>query len=283
MIENQMHDGSIFLAVMMCKTWIILSAIFFFPFWGFAQCFEQDRLLWNGEYRRLYTGVLRSRSDFETLNLKLNAKRSAAGRLLNCWKEDLEIVKGELYVNNVFYDSLKNDIKADLKDLFGAEYANGRVKATWFSDSLVLKEGKELIEAEFTEAIYERDIILTFNKGQLVKQRVGDNTKAYRSVYAHNFTSLLNFIYTRVNWKIIPFLKDKDFRVIVSMTSGEHKKPEDIRIERKVDLEILNIEALRIVKLLPEWDIFYHDGRLLRLGYHFGITFNEELRREYDK
>ncbi|MGV8878575.1 MAG: hypothetical protein ACOH2A_06050 [Sphingobacteriaceae bacterium] len=283
MIENQTLDGSIFLAVMMCKTWIILSAIFFFPFWGFAQCFEQDRLLWNGEYRRLYTGVLRSRSDFETLNLKLNAKRSAAGRLLNCWKEDLEIVKGELYVNNVFYDSLKNDIKADLKDLFGAEYANGRVKATWFSDSLVLNEGKELLYAEHTGIIYERNIILTFSNGKLIKQRIGDNTKSHLSVYSSNADSLSAFIYARINCKIIPFLKDKNYRVILGLTSGKVEMPEDIKILRKVDLEILNTEALRIMKLLPDWNVYYYCGRPAPQAWAFPITFNEEVRREYDK
>ena len=74
--------------------------------------------------------------------------------------------------------SSDNCKRADLKELFGERYQDGRVKAMWFSGELRMPEGKVLqyVHVGYV-SLYERDTILTVESGKIVDAKVIDNTK----------------------------------------------------------------------------------------------------------
>lgn len=93
--------------------------------------------------------------------------------------------------------------------------------------------------------------------------------------------SLQNFIYSNIDWNKIPDLKDEKIRVIISIQSGETRKPDSITILRGSENEIFNQEALRVVKLIPEWDVYYKLGEVYRMKWTLAIIFDEQRRKKY--
>ena len=89
------------------------------------------------------------------------------------------------------------------------------------------------------------------------------------------------FIYSNINWKRIPDLKNEKVGVIVSFQSCEIAKPDSVKILRRADNEIFNKEVLRVVKLLPDWDVYYRLGKVYRMRWRLAIIFDEERRRKY--
>ena len=68
--------------------------------------------------------------------------------------------------------------RADLKTLFADLYRDGKVEAIWFSGDLRIPDGKMLEYAHMGYgSVYERDIVLTVEQGQVRGKVVLDNTK----------------------------------------------------------------------------------------------------------
>jgi hypothetical protein len=87
-----------------------------------------------------------------------------------------EIDNDTLYLQHV--ESWIGGRKATLQRLFGKRVRNGRVKATWFSGELRIPDGKQLQYVHMGYgSVYERDIILTVDKGRITNKAVIDNTQ----------------------------------------------------------------------------------------------------------
>ena len=72
----------------------------------------------------------------------------------------------------------ENCKRADLKELFGEKYRDGKVKADWFTGDLRMPDGERLQYVHMGYAsIYERDIVLSVAAGKITGQQVIDNTK----------------------------------------------------------------------------------------------------------
>jgi hypothetical protein len=68
--------------------------------------------------------------------------------------------------------------KADLKEMFGERYHDGRVKADWFSGELRMPEGKVLQYVHLGyDSLFERDTFLTVEAGKITDEKVIDNTQ----------------------------------------------------------------------------------------------------------
>ncbi len=63
--------------------------------------------------------------------------------------------------------------------------------------------------------------------------------------------------------------------------SGETTKPDSGYILRGSDNEIINQEALRVVNLIPEWDVYYRRGKFYRIAWSVPIIFDEQKRIKY--
>jgi hypothetical protein len=209
---------------------LLVLVVGIMPIFCFAQYAEYDRMLWNGKVYGFYSSVIYSRADIQELRNKLNSKRDKDGKLLYCWRADLELIDDMLYLNNMVYCGKNSDVKADLEEIFGDEYHSGRVEASWFSDSLIINDGKNLgiwLELE-NLYLHERNIILSFKNGRLIKQRIGDNSKSHQSPYEFKEELLRQFIYSNINWKVIPPIEGEKNLMIITCTSGSERKPKRI-------------------------------------------------------
>ncbi len=90
-----------------------------------------------------------------------------------------------------------------------------------------------------------------------------------------------SFIYSTIDWNKIPFLGDESKKVFIIIQSGrEREKIDSVQVIRKVDIEVLNEEAVRVIKALPEWSVLYRRGELYYNRWVIPIIFSEEMRKK---
>jgi hypothetical protein len=68
--------------------------------------------------------------------------------------------------------------RADLMELFGEKCINGKVTASWYTGDLRIPDGRLLESVNMGYgSIYEREIVITVEAGNIVKRELIDNTK----------------------------------------------------------------------------------------------------------
>lgn len=120
---------------------------------------------------------------------------------------------------------------------------------------------------------------MTFKEGALIVYKEYDNTKTRISKFIQNQDSLNKFIYSNVDWSKVPDLKDKTIRVLITIHSGATSKADTIFVARASDNEFLTQEALRVAKLIPEWDVYYRLGEVHKQINTLPIDFNEKTEQ----
>jgi len=269
------------------KRLINILIVLIIPISGFATAQAGDRLIWNGDTLTVLADPLALRDDIDSLRSKLFGEKKA-GINTACWRgyiADWTIVENEIYLSNIFSCNYYDDsIKSDLKEVFGAECRNGKVKATWISGKMLIPQGKRIHSfPNGYDYFYETELVLTFKKGILTEKKEYDNSKSFKSIFTKNQDSLQNFIYKNIEWNKIPNMKDEKIRVIISIQSGETRKPDSVHIVKSSDNEILNQEALRVGNLIPEWDVYYKLGEVYRMKWNLPIIFDEQRRKKYTR
>ncbi len=122
-------------------------------------------------------------------------------------------------------------------------------------------------------------MVLTFEKGILKSQKEVDNSKTHISIFNEE-DNLVDFIQKHINWANLPDLKGERLTVRVSCQNGEFSKPDSIKLENGVDNDLFNKEALRVVNLIPDWDVMYQHGELQRSYRVLQIVFDDEWRKD---
>ena len=257
---------------------------------GFANGLQAvDRLIWNGDTSHVFIlskpiDLLYLHHDIDSLRSKIFGEKRAG--INTSWGSDYiadwTIIENEIYLTNIFSIDYSNDsIKSDLEAVFGSEYENGKVKATWISEPLLIFKGKLIHYLDRGYEFYETELVLTFKNGTLINQKRYDNSKTYKSIFSENQDSLMNFIYSNINWKKVPYIKNEDEKVAINITSGETSKSASATIIRGSDKEILNQEALRVVNLIPEWNVYYRRGEFYKIRWLVTVTFDEQKRMKF--
>ncbi len=198
-----------------------------------------------------------------------------------------EIIERDLFLTEVYSCCFQEDgIKADLKSLASDfdltdYYKNGRIKANWVNGFFWISEGKVIYNDHGTGPIYEKDICLTIEKGQIKKTETYNNSlKSIRSEFTENESVLHKFIYSNINWKKIPDLKDNIVKVFVSFNIYKPGQLKNIKIHRGAG-GIFDIEALRVISLIPEWSIYFTNGEYVASTWTIPVFFSEENRKKY--
>jgi len=258
----------------------ILIILCLFPLTVFATGQAGDVLIFKGDTLILFSNPLEQYLDKQP-------ERTFNGKELKWLSTDC--YRGYLATWEVANDSLFlisvqkgcNSVTPEYFDL-KAEFGSERVFVEWFTGKTLAPKGK-LFHYNHSgyDSFFEKELVLTFTHGLLVEQIEHDNSKSYKSVFTVNLDSLQSFIYTNINWSEIPDLKDESKKVFISIQSSETLKPDSIQIIRGSDNELLNKEAIRVLELLPEWDIYYRQGEVYRMKWSIPIVFNEEKRRKY--
>jgi len=252
----------------------------------FATAQFPDILIYKGDTLSLFANPLEQLFKDDTIAPKLFGDKEGCASTA-CWRgyqANWELVNNELYLTGIYsccYD--KDSIKADLKALFGEKYQNGKVKADWFTGTIIVPKGKLVYYVHMGyESIYEKELALKIKKGVLIGTKLYDNSKSKQSIYGNDGDKLREFIYSNINWDNIPKLEGKGIRVIVRFSANEKGIVDKAKIFIKTN-PLLENEAIRVIKLIPEWDIFYRHGKHLRVTWTYPILFNEANREQYKR
>ncbi len=267
----------------------LLIGILFLPIFSFCTGQAGDILIWNGDTTYVFSNPLQARLDIDFLQLKMFGENEA-GLNTACWRgyiAEWTIEDKELFLTNIYSCNYSDDsIKADLSELFGYEFFDGKVNANWFTGDLVIPQG-ELIHYFHAgyEYFYEKETELNLKEGKVVGQVDYNNDKLHKSIYSptnYNAKRRLNeFVHERIDWNAIPDLEDLKIKVFVLLHSGEIPKPEIVKVVRKSDIEILNEEAIRVAGEILDWDVFYRRGKFHKVSYVLPIIYSEKNRLKY--
>lgn len=266
------------------KKLFYLLAAFIFPLTVFPTAQVGDILIWNGDTLAIFSNPLELRDDIDSIRPKLFGDKKASINTA-CWREyiaEWTLIENEIYLTNILSCNYSEDsVKSNMETVFGAEYKNGKVKASWITGKILIPKGKLIhyVHSGY-QSFYETELVLSFKDGILTNQKEYDNSKSYKSVFSKNQDSLRIFIYKNINWEKIPDLADERVKVFIEIESSETKKPH-INIIRDAENELFNQEVLRVMSLLPEWDVYYRLGDVYRMRWVQPIVFDEQTRKKY--
>lgn len=269
-----------------------------------------DILIWKGETLSLFSNPLELRSDWKEISKiiytelenedkrlypeKYKSEEVEAMFSSACWRGYVAkwiIINDKIYLNNI-YACYDKKVKIDLKKIFGKELKDNLLYANWITDKLNVPKGEciEYVHLGYY-SIYETETILDFNKGVLVDSKTYNNYIAKKSKFSidPNPNNYFDFIYTQVNWKKIPDLKNNHIQVFVDIQPNKDGKIDSILSNytymgdsNGVVTDRNNFfikEAIRIAELIPDWDVVYQRG--LIKSRSFSIVFNENNRKKY--
>jgi hypothetical protein len=186
-----------------------------------------------------------------------------------CYPTELKNVAGSYKAKS---DSIGTEY-ADLQKLFPDKYINGKVLADWVTDTIFAPKGKLLyyIHMGF-ESIYEKELELKIIKGELVQAGELDNSKLKRSKYSLNNELQNQFLQSRINYSKLPKSK-VPILVNITLTNVNEKGQIEGAEVTWSQSEIFNKEALRVVKLIPVWDILYQHGKRVSIQSTLTVVF----------
>lgn len=166
------------------KILLITVALLALPVNSLATPQAPDKLIYKGKTYHLFANPLESFYQDKESRPKFRIEPNVWSS--NNWRGYVatwEAKEGHLYLIRIdswiCEDSLPDNCKrADLKEMFGERYRDGRVKADWFSGELRMPEGEVLRYVHMGYvSLYERDFILTVEVGKITGERMVDNTK----------------------------------------------------------------------------------------------------------
>lgn len=256
--------------------------IFNFKVFGTDQI--PDILIINGDTVSIFSNPLEQLPIIDNLRPKLFGDQQVCNSTA-CWREyqaKWEILDNELYLIGIYSCCFyKDKIQANLEQLFPEKFENGKVKADWVTAKILSPQGKQLYYIHMGyESLYEKEIVYEIKNGQLVGTKTFDNTKSRKSIYSQD-TTLIHFIYSNIKWEALQ-KTDENIKVYIQFSANEQGIIDSLKVMKGFD-ETYDKEALRVVKSIPEWDVFYRQGQHERRVWNLPIVFSEENKKKYKK
>lgn len=264
-----------------CLTIILLATLHFKSF-GTAQI--PDILIYKGDTVSIFSNPLEQLDNINSLREKMFGDKESYSTTA-CYRKyqaEWTLIDNQLYLTAIHScDYYRDKIKADLNTLFGEKYINGKVHADWVTAKILSPQGKQLyyVHSHY-ESLYEKEVVYEIVNGQLKGIKTYDNSKSKISKFSTD-SVLQSYIYSNIDWDKLP-KQDKAIKIFVKFSANEHGIIDSLKIMKGFD-EAYDYEALRIVKSIPEWDIFFRRGLHERRPYIVQIIFSEENRHKYKK
>ncbi|MBD2754113.1 hypothetical protein [Spirosoma validum] len=205
----------------------------------------------------------------------------------SCWRGYIaywQLTDNKLYLTNIVSCSFANRHAVPLATLFGDQFNKGWVLADWFSGDLISPRGKLLrYYHDAYKSIYAYEMVYQFNQGTLSSKTVFDNRKTKISTYEVDNGKLKHFVYSRIAWNKLPTLPtDLVIKVFVRIISHPEGGKPAIKLIKGAG-SVWDTEAVRVMRLLPEWSVDYISGKFRPTAYHFPILFSEANKKRYVK
>jgi len=245
-----------------------------------------DMLIYNGDTLAIFANPLEQL--FENDSIRPNFFGDKEGCMSTaCWRgyeAEWVILDNELYLTGIYSCCYYEDsIKANLNMLFGDRFVDGKVKAVWFTGKIIAPQGELLYYIHMGyESLYEKELELDFSNGKLIGTKTYDNSKTRQSEFSQNPEKLKKFVYANIKWESLPKIDNKTIKVFLQFSANENGIIDSVKVIRGYD-SIFDNEAIRVMKTIPDWDIYYRHGELQRMSWAFSVVFNEENKKEYWK
>lgn len=261
-----------------------LRAIIFFSALAFAaQSFATsqaaDRLIYKGDTLLLFSNPL---EDYlETKPQRTLNGVELIGTCTNCYRGYTAtwlISNDSLFLISVQAGCLlQNPQYFDLRKEFGSD----TVFAGWYTGNALAPQGELLFYIhDAYESIYSNEIEFQIDKGKVIGLTNYDNSKSRQSAYSQDNEKLRMFIYSNIEWDKLPSLGNEDIRVYVQFSADENGVIDSVKVMRGSS-DAINNEAIRVIKAIPEWDVYYHRGKHMRIVWNLPVVFSEETKLKY--
>jgi len=294
--------------------------IFLFPLTVFSTGQVGDILIWKGDTLTLFSNPLELIANYDSLRVKIHDEierltypdlKDDEPRLAifstGCWRgyrAEWIIINDSIFLNNIYHCHNEN-IKVNLNDIFSNKVENEKIFASWINGDLLVPQGEclEYVHMGY-HSIYELETVLSVESGLIKNIEIFNNRIAKKSDFFKSaiYGGVREFTSKNINWDNLPDITGKLYRVSVSVALNEHGQIESINEEhthmmeswlikktQRVDssvfvTDINNVfiqEAIRIAKLIPEWDVIYQRGKVVGSGLY--IEFSDAIRKKYGK
>jgi len=285
----------------MKKVYVIVIAILFFHLKMFAHPRSFDILIWKGDTLKLYP--LELREDFhsliEQLIVQIEEDFDDFFFCLRYYNTEWIILNDSIFLNNIY--SCNSGVQLDLNTIFPNIGKNQKVFASWINEDLYVPQGNYILDSD----LYEQEIVLNVEGGLLKKYETYNNRiikfESFNKIEPYEYS---RFFYKNINWKNLPDLTNKSITVFIAFYPNEQGKIEYIDekgiwfIETTLNenftsvfdkyessIPIYNInnvfiqEGIRIVKLIPGWDVLYKGGKICAINLI--IAFSNDKKTFY--
>ncbi len=229
-----------------------------------------DFLVYNGDTLSIYTNPLESYFDNHSRPDSLFAEIGSHSTA--CWRG--YIAYWELKNDSLFLTKIEGDsINIDFSYIFKDRKIKEKIFADWVNHSIFNAFGKLLyFENTGYASIYEFEREIKFKNGVLTEIIDYDNSKTKKSKYTDNPALLKKYISENIDYSKIsePYEKAKVYVQIIS--TDKNGRIDSVNVVRGWDKE-RDLEATRVVKSIPEWDVLYRHGKQFNITWTVVVTF----------
>ncbi len=198
-----------------------------------------------------------------------------------CWKGyigEWKIINNKLCLTKL-YNCCKGNLP-NLKELFPNNYINNYVHADWVSESIYSPQGKQISQ---NPILYETELELNFKNGILLSTNICDNTKTRKTKY-QNQDTVHNYIYSKIDWQLIPQMNSKDFIIWGEFYTNKDGKIDSIHIQDNIKQDtIFVLEYKKALSTIPDFGVTYLHGKPQTGFWEIFFIYNEEKRKKYAK
>jgi hypothetical protein len=159
------------------KALLVLLLLMLLPGVAWATAQFPDFLIYQGETLPIFSNPLDSYFDREHPRPRHLFQYTCTA----CWRGYVatwKIEKGDLYLVRL----VKGDCSAKPEEIDVGQIFSGQslpVKAAWFSGTIRIPQGKQMLYVHMGYgSVYERERVLSFEKGRLAREDTIDNTKS---------------------------------------------------------------------------------------------------------
>ena len=245
-----------------------------------------DILIYKSDTLFIYANPLEQLYKDESQRPKFFGQREGCNST-NCWRgyqAKWQIIDNQLYLIGIYSCCYPDDnLKADLTELFGEKCINGVVKAEWVTADILAPQGELLYYVHMGYgSLYEKELELNIENGKLIGTKIYDNSKSRKSKYSQDSKLLSSYLYSKINWTKLPKLDKKTIKIFVQFSANEKGIIDSVKIMKGYN-SIFDNEAIRIVKSIPEWDIFYRHEIHERINWTLPVIFSSDNKKKYQK
>lgn len=185
-----------------------------------------------------------------------------------------EIRNDSLYLNALLNCCGTKILDTDSINLIYKEYGSDHLFANWVNNKVYHPFGlliKVLHDRSFYE--YDREFIIV---NGLLEQIINyDNRQSKESIYSKNPELLLHFWLENIDWNKVEKYNLENAKVIVlQFEVGKNRKAINIEVMKSAN-ELCDIEIIKALKKLPEWEIYYQKGQIFNVKWNIPVQLDK--------